>query len=217
MNALIVHAHPDPLSMNAALRDAAVRGLRDAGANVAVSDLYAEGFQAVASRSDFLQEASSGRFGYVHEQRHAAPLQGYAADIIREQERVATADFLLFQFPLWWYAVPAILKGWADRVLSYGFAYTDQRQFDRGLLKGKRAMLSVTTGGTREELLADERYTGSPEQFLKPFSGGVLGFTGMNVLPALMTYAPSQMNAAQRTLQLESLASLARDIALDRL
>lgn len=70
--------------------------------------------------------------------------------------------------------MPAVLKGSADRVLTHGFAYTDEEVFDTGLLRGKRAMLSITTGGTEEELQADSCYTGTVEEFLKPFSGGVL-------------------------------------------
>jgi NAD(P)H dehydrogenase (quinone) len=181
--ALIVQAHPEPLSLNSVLTQTAREALTGAGVVVEVSDLYAQGFHAVAGRNDFRRLASAERLGYVHEQRHATADRGYADDILREQDRVAAADLLIFQFPLWWYAVPAILKGWADRVLTHGFAYTEECLFQTGMLRGKAAMLSVTTGGTAKELQDDSEYTGTVEQFLKPFSGGVLRFVGMEVLP----------------------------------
>lgn len=201
--ALIVHAHPEPRSFNAALTNAAVETLQKLGMEVEVSDLYADGLEAVASRRDFLEMSNPERFGYAHEQKHAAERRGYAADILREQDRVAAADVVIFQFPLWWYAVPAILKGWADRVLSYGFAYTDRNVFDTGLLRGKRAMLSITTGGSAQELQDDSPYTGTVDEFLKPFSGGVLRFVGMDVHPPFIAYATADLTPVQRAEELE--------------
>jgi NAD(P)H dehydrogenase (quinone) len=202
MKILIVHAHPETLSMNSTLTAVAVDTLRAHGHEVEVSDLYRQGFQAVASSADFTRPVHPARLGYVHEQRHATAYRGYARDILEEQDKVARADLVIFQFPLWWYAVPAILKGWADRVLTHGFAYTDERSFASGLLAGKHAMLSLTTGGTARELHADRRYTGSVEEFLRPFSGGVLAYTGMNVLPSFIAYAPASRGDEGRRAQL---------------
>jgi NAD(P)H dehydrogenase (quinone) len=202
MNALIVHAHPEPLSMNAALTATAVDTLRAHGYDVTVSDLYRQGFQAVAGTADFTHPVHPGRLGYVHEQRHATAHRHYARDILQEQDKVARADMLIFQFPLWWYSVPAILKGWADRVLTHGFAYTDERLFESGLLAGKRAMLSLTTGGTAQELAADRRHTGTVEEFLRPFNGGVLAYTGMEVLSPFIAYAPASLGEEGRHGQL---------------
>lgn len=202
MNALIVLAHPEPASFNAALKDVAVRTLHDAGWGVEVSDLYAQHFGAVAGKGDFTRLANPDRFGLVHEQRHAIPGEGYAPDIRKEQERVRRADLIVFQFPVWWYGVPAILKGWADRVLAHGFAYTDDRLFETGLLRGKSAMVSFTTGGTRAELDADSGITGTVEEFLRPFTGGVLRYTGMEVLPAFGAYAPAALPPPEREAEL---------------
>ncbi len=76
-------------------------------------------------------------------------------DVKAEQEKLLWADMLILQFPLWWYHMPAILKGWVDRVYAFGFAYgvgerSDTHWGDRfgeGTLAGKRAMLFVTVGG----------------------------------------------------------------------
>jgi putative NADPH-quinone reductase len=177
---------------------------------VQVSDLYAQHFQPVASRDDFLQMENPKRLGYSHEQRHAAAGRRFSADIIAEQDKVAAADLLIFQFPLWWYSVPAILKGWADRVLSHGFAFTNELVFERGMLRGRRAMISVTTGGSAEELQADRRYTGTMDEFLKPFSGGVLRFVGLEVLPPHIAYAVATMDAEGRTRQIDTYRTMLR-------
>ncbi|WP_457322804.1 NAD(P)H-dependent oxidoreductase [Roseateles sp. P5_E11] len=192
--ALIVYAHPEPrLSFNAALRGAAQQTLEALGYHVTVEDLYANGFQAAAGIGDFLDPTDAPRFGLVHEQRHALRTDSYAPDIVRAQALVAAADVLLLQFPYWWYGPPAILKGWFDRVLTYGFAYEDGRLFETGLLKGRYAMVSMTTGGTQEELEADGAITGSVHDNLQPVLGGVLRFVGMDVLPSHVAYAPASL------------------------
>lgn len=202
MNALIVYAHPEPKSMNGALRDAALRALTQAGWQVEVSDLHAQNFRPAAGWEDFTHPVAPGRLGYAHEQRYAAKGGHYSADILTEQERIRRADLIIFQFPLWWYAVPAILKGWADRVLANGFAYDEQHMFENGLLRGKRAMLSFTTGGTAAELMADRKHTGTVDEFMRPFSGGVLKFTGMQVLPPFISYAPASLDEDGRRSQI---------------
>lgn len=202
MNVLIVYAHPEPLSMSHALLQAARERFEAGGWQVEVSDLYAEGFNPVPSRNDFLSLRYPARFSLAHEQAHAQATRNYSADILREQDRVARADLIVFQFPLWWYAVPAILKGWAERVLGKQFAYGDQNMFDNGLLKGKKAVLSMTTGGTRDELDADRHRTGTVEQFLKPFTGGVLEFCGIEVLKPFVAYAVGGMDAVERQQEL---------------
>jgi putative NADPH-quinone reductase len=198
MHAHIVYAHHDPNSFNGAMRSVAVDILSAIGWTVEISDLYAEGFKAEAGPGDFTDPTHSSRFGYVHEQRHASKSGSYSADILREQGRIREADLVIFQFPVWWYGPPAIVKGWADRVLSHGFAYTDSELFDSGLLRGRSAMVSVTTGGTKEELDADAHITGSLDEFLRPFTGGVLKYVGMKLLPTFAAYAPASASLEVR-------------------
>src|SRR5512138_237891 len=116
---------------------AAVAAIGAAGHSVEVSDLCAEGFGAVAGRGDMASVADPARFHLQSEQDRAAREGAFAPDIAREQDRLRRADLLVLQFPVWWGAPPAILKGWFDRVLAYGFAYVDGRRFDTGLLKGR--------------------------------------------------------------------------------
>ena len=152
MHVLIVYAHPEPTSFSAALKDRAVDALTGAGHAVEVSDLYAEEFNPVAGRHDFTSTADPERFHYQTEQEFAARSGTFADDIRREQERVEGADLLVLQFPLWWGGPPAILKGWCERVLAYGFGYVDGRRFDSGLFKGRRAGFFRHDGGNARAL-----------------------------------------------------------------
>ena len=130
--ALIVFAHPDPNSFTAALKNAAVAELETAGVQVDVSDLYELGFNPVAGPADVTERMSTVGFNLALEQGHALERDALAADIVCEQDKVRSADLIVFQFPMWWYGMPAIMKGWVDRVLSYKFAYGVGQWWDEG-------------------------------------------------------------------------------------
>jgi NAD(P)H dehydrogenase (quinone) len=207
MNALIVYAHPEPTSFTGALKDRAVAALTAAGHNVQVSDLYGEQFNPVAGRHDFLSVANPDRFHYQSEQELAARSGAFAEDIRREQERVRSADVLVLQFPLWWGGMPAILKGWCDRVLAYGFGYIDGRRFDTGIFKGRRAIFSVTTGGTPERFSKEGVY-GEIDQVLYPVRRLLLEYMGFEVLPPFVAYAAPRVSDAERQAYLNSWEAL---------
>jgi NAD(P)H dehydrogenase (quinone) len=203
MHALVVYAHPEPTSFSAALRDRAVAAITQAGHTVEVSDLYQERFDPVAGRHDFTSVANAERFHYQAEQEMAARTGGFAADIQREQDRVRNADLLVLQFPLWWGGMPAILKGWAERVLAYGFAYVDGRRFDTGFFKGRRAIFSVTTGGTRERFSSQGVY-GEIGQVLYPVERLLLQYMGYEVLSPFVAYAAPRVSDAERQAYLDA-------------
>ena len=133
MRVLIVYAHPEPTSFNGAMKDLAVETLTAAGHSVTVSDLYAQGFNPVAGAHDFTHRADPARLDLGAEQANAARTAGFAPDVQAEIDKLMAADFLLLQFPFWWYSVPAMLKGWIDRVFAYGVAYDFGRTWDRGV------------------------------------------------------------------------------------
>ena len=120
MNVLIVHAHPEPKSFNTALRDHSVRALGGLGHAVQVSDLYAMNFNPVAGPGDFTDRADPDYLVYALEQRHGFETGTLAPDIQAEIETLMWCDLLILHFPLYWFSVPAILKGWIDRVLVSG-------------------------------------------------------------------------------------------------
>src|SRR3982751_5796187 len=115
MKVLIVYAHPEPKSFNTGLLQHSVDVLKEQGHSVQVSDLYAMQFNPVASDADFTQRRFPEQMQYDREQKHASQHAAFAPDIQAELDKLLWCDFLILQFPLWWFSVPAIMKGWIDR------------------------------------------------------------------------------------------------------
>ncbi|XP_043937206.1 NAD(P)H dehydrogenase [quinone] 1-like isoform X2 [Protopterus annectens] len=135
-NALIVFAHQEKTSFNSALKDAAVESLKKTGWDVTVSDLYEMKFNAVLSRDDIIGNPKNpNHFNYAFETMEALEEGRLSKDIIAEQNKLRSADLVIFQFPLYWLGMPAIMKGWLERVFTQGFAYTLQNIYDNGLFK----------------------------------------------------------------------------------
>ena len=156
MNVFIVYAHPQPRSFNGAMKDAAVATFRTAGHQVVISDLYEMGFNAVAGRHDIVGNLSGeGPFDLAREQTAAVTKGVLSPELLAEQEKLKAADLLILQFPIWWFGMPAILKGWADRVFARGFAYLAGRKYDTGLMKGKSALVVATTGTSADTYAPD--------------------------------------------------------------
>lgn len=202
MNVLIVHAHPEPRSFNGAMKDAAVETLTAKGHEVVVSDLYAQGFRGDAGPWDFKARADAGVFNLGNEQAHAARSDCFAPDIQREIDRVFRADLLILQFPMWWFSVPAIMKGWIDRVFAFGVTYDFGRTWDQGVLVGRRAMLAFTTGAPPGVFEPDGR-SGDLERVLWPIHGGVLALCGYAVLPPFVGWAVPWIGADGRAAVLD--------------
>ena len=180
MNVLIVYAHPNPSSFNAAMRDAAMETLGKVGHRVELSDLYTMGFDPVLRGPELLGDLGA--------------IQG-------ELAKVSRADLLLFQFPDWWYGMPAIMKGWVDRVFAFGYAYDDDHFLESGLLAGRKAMIAMTVGAR------EDYYRQAPERdllrALEPLHYGILHYCGLEVLPPFIVYGPGLMDAGEREVVLK--------------
>ncbi|QTO22177.1 NAD(P)H-dependent oxidoreductase [Burkholderia seminalis] len=204
MNVLIVYAHPEPRSLNGALRDFAVGHLEAAGHAVQVSDLYAMNWKAAFDVNDVTDHAPGARFDPSLDSKRAFAAGTQSDDIAREQEKLKWADAVILQFPLWWFSMPAIMKGWFERVYAYGFAYgvgehSDTHWGDRygeGRMTGKRAMVVVTTGGW-ESHYSPRGINGPIEDVLFPIHHGVLYYPGFDVLPPFVIYRTGKMNDAR--------------------
>jgi NAD(P)H dehydrogenase (quinone) len=203
MKVLLVFAHPESRSLNGALRDVAIEELAAQGHEVRVSDLYADRWKSEVDRADFPSLASDARFKPAAASGEAFAANALTEDVRAEHEKLLWADVLILQFPLWWYAMPAILKGWVDRVYAYGFAYgvgehSDEHWGDRfgeGTLAGKRAMLLVTTGGW-EEHYAARGVNGPIDDLLFPINHGILYYPGYDVLPPFVAYRVDRLDQA---------------------
>lgn len=132
MNVLVVYAHPVEDSFAAALRNEVIMSLKARGHEIDLCDLYAEGFGAALSREERIAYRSAP------DNRRAV-----AANV----ERLQRAEGLILVFPSWWYGMPAILKGWFDRVWLPGVAFDFGPGAIRPLLGNLRMFGVVTTTG----------------------------------------------------------------------
>lgn len=197
MNALIIFAHPEPRSLNGRLKDQSLATLRDEGHSVLLSDLYAIKFNPVAGPDDFTRRADPDYFDLQKEQRYALEHGLFTADIATEQEKLRWADLVLFHFPFWWYSMPAIVKGYFDRVFSVGFAYGGGTA-----LAGKKAIVCTTTGsGT--DWLNERQPPGSLNQIFHHILYGTFAFSGMITLEPFGVYHAKRLSEEQKINKLE--------------
>lgn len=187
MRVLIVYAHPEPQSFNSSLLSVALDHFKGAGHEVTVSDLYAQRFNPVAGPGDVTSRKNSQFFSLGEEQMHASTNALFSPDLSVEIGRLLTADLLILQFPMWWFSMPAIMKGWVDRVFAFGSAYDFGQTWENGVFVGRRAMLSVTTSAPAEAFAPDGR-NGDIERILWPIHAGILGIVGYTVMPPFVTH-----------------------------
>jgi NAD(P)H dehydrogenase (quinone) len=203
MKVLLVFAHPEPHSLGGSLREVAVQELEAQGHEVQVSDLYAMRWKSEVDRADFPSLPPEARLQVATASGDAFAAGDLTDDVRAEQQKLKWADALILQFPLWWYSMPAILKGWIDRVYAYGFAYgvgehSDSHWGDRfgeGLFAGKCAMLIVTTGGWKEHY-STRGINGPIDDLLFPINHGVLYYPGFDVLPPFVAYRVDRLDEA---------------------
>ncbi|NXU50722.1 NQO2 dehydrogenase, partial [Turnix velox] len=209
---LIVYAHQEPKSFNGSLKNIAVEELSKQGCSVTVSDLYAMHFEPRATRNDIVGSLhNSELFNYEVEAGKAYRRGGLSSDLIEEQKKVQEADLLIFQFPLYWFSMPAIMKGWMDRVLAEGFAYDFPNCYDSGLLKNKLALFSFTTGGSKE-MYGKETTSGDIRYVLWPMQHGIMHFCGVKVLAPNICFSPGRVSEENRKQMLNAWAQRLKTI-----
>ena len=159
MHILTVIDHPDPNSLTHAVAARFTNGVLDAGHTSETADLHAEGFSPVWSMADMAQFEG----------------QPMPADILAEQARVERCDALCLVFPLFWWAMPAMLKGWVDRVWSQGWAYDDVDDPNRSLQRSRTCVMLVPSGASPQSM-APNGYPGAIDRLWRI---GTLGYLGM--------------------------------------
>ena len=134
---LVVHAHPDPDSYSSALRSAAVAGLTRAGHETTVIDLYAENFTAAMSETERLRYETDDPICDEQVARHA--------------ELIRSVQAVVFVYPTWWFGMPAILKGWLERVMVPGVAFhlDETSNKVKSDLRHITVLVGITTSGSR--------------------------------------------------------------------
>jgi NAD(P)H dehydrogenase (quinone) len=196
---LVVHAHPERTSVTRQLVATSFDVLKAQGHEVMESDLYAMGWKAVFDGHDFPARANHERLSFIAESGHAFSNGFQTSDVEEEQRKILAADAVILQFPLWWFSMPAIMKGWVDRVWAYGLAYGyrgagNALRYGEGGFAGKRALLAVSVGGSAADYSA-RGINGPLEQLLFPITHGTLFFPGMQVLPTFAVYGAGGIDA----------------------
>ena len=207
-NALIVHAHSQADSFVAAMKDVIARELAASGYTVAISDLYAKGFNPVASDADFGARENSDHLTYPLEQRHGYRTGTLAPDILDEIELLLAADVVVFTFPLYWFSVPAIMKGWFDRVLLSGLTYGGKKIYGSGGLAGKRAFAAFSMGA-RGDMVGSAGIHGElATGMMRHLFQGTLGYVGMDVHEPFVAYNVPYIGPAAMTALLADLGGV---------
>jgi NAD(P)H dehydrogenase (quinone) len=205
MKILYVYAHPEPKSFNAALRDTALSALQEKGHEVKLSDLYAIKFNPVLSASDFPERKNLDVFNPFLEAIKASKTGAFSPDIKEEMEKVRWSDIMIFQFPIYFTAMPAIMKGWIDRVLAPGFGFNPitNSAYETGLFKGKSAMLAMTTGAPKE-VYSEGGAHGDLNKHMESITHCVFEYMGMKALPSHIIYEASSMSRERGAEELEN-------------
>ncbi|KAA6447805.1 NAD(P)H-dependent oxidoreductase [Bacillus swezeyi] len=128
MQTAVIYAHPNPNSFNGAILNQVVKALEDGKKSYTVIDLYKERFDPVL---------------IFNEQKRRSEMKN-DPETAEYRNIIKSADHLIFIYPLWWGGMPAILKGFIDRVFVSGEAYTYQGKLPKGLLKARTASVYYT-------------------------------------------------------------------------
>lgn len=136
MKTLIILAHPNPISFNKSIADTCIQNLEKKNHEIRVRDLYEMSFNPILKEDSFTVP-----------QKEKVP-----ATVREEQDHIKWAENLIFIFPTWWGGMPAILKGYFDRVFTNGFAFEFRDEGSEGLLANKKAFVFQTTANPKESL-----------------------------------------------------------------
>lgn len=161
MNHLIIYAHPNTNSFTKAITDSVKDFSMKQEYKTEVRDLYSIGFDPVLNSSDLLGIQSSK----------------VPEDIKREQSYIEWANIITFVYPIWWTGMPAILKGYIDRVFSYSMVYKHENNGSEGLLKDKKVFIFSPMGTSNENY----NKNGITDAIKQVSDTGIFNFCGMKV------------------------------------
>ncbi|KAA0980521.1 NAD(P)H-dependent oxidoreductase [Pseudomonas sp. ANT_H12B] len=191
MHALIVVAHHDPRSLTHSLAAQIAEGLSlDPENTFEIADLSAEGFEPRFSAADLA----------VHHREAPPP-----ADVLAEQARIERADALVLVYPVYWWSMPALLKGWIDRVFSNGWAF----DFSADKLEKKLGHLRVHLIGVGGADAATYARHGYAEAMKTQIDHGIFEYCGARVLTSQLLLESETQDPA---VHLEAARAIGRDL-----
>ena len=212
MKVFLVYWHPEPQSFNHAMFETAQSAWQNIGSEVRTSDLYQMNWDAPSSRKNFTSVKDPDYLKLQTEELHATEADTFAHSVETQIANMEWCDIMIWQFPLWWFGLPAVFKGWVDRCFPLGRVYSHSKSFENGVFRGKRALLSFTTGGS-SKAYESGGFMGDALQIIKPIHRGILEFTGFSVLQPHIVHAPVRMSNNERKEQLSRYAVRLRDLA----
>jgi NAD(P)H dehydrogenase (quinone) len=205
VNVLLVHAHHEPRSFCSALADRAQAALSAAGHQVVRSDLYAMGWDPVSDRRNFTSVKDAAFLKQQQEELFASERGGFAPDVEAELRKLEACDALLLSFPLWWFGLPAVLKGWIDRVFAMGRVYGGPKLYENGVGRSRVRALAIPTTGGPEVAYSGWGFNPPLEAILAPIQHGTFWFNGMLPLEPFVAWSPVRVSAEQREQYLHAL------------
>jgi len=215
----IVFAHPEKSSFCSALKEKTLSLLQKFNKQTFESDLYATNFNPCISSKDFLHvpQKPSTSISLELEQKKSAELNTLAPDICLELEKLSNSNFVIFIAPLFWGTVPAIMKGWFDRVLVRGKTWDINKWHENGLLKGKKALLVLTIAGLKEGFKEGEFQNNSIENMLHHITWSTLRFCGMEVKDIYAIYGVGLRPKEEMEGELERYGEYIEGICINKL
>ncbi len=136
MHVLTILDHPDPASFSAAVARRFMDGAKDAGHSVELADLHAEEFDPRWTKADIDAEANGDTL----------------PDVAKEQMRIDRADAICLVFPLFWWGMPSMMKGWVDRVWTWDWAYDQLDDPNKSLQRPRSGVLLIPAGARSDEM-----------------------------------------------------------------
>lgn len=168
MHALIVIGHHDPDSLTHAIAAQIAAGLQASGHTSELADLAREGFDPRFGLADHA----------VHRRLAAPP-----ADVRAEQARIERADTLVLVYPIYWWSLPALLKGWVERVFSNGWAF--DYAADGSTTKRLQGMTAHLVGVAGADVGTFQRH-GYDEAMRVQIEHGIFDYCGARVLSSIL-------------------------------
>lgn len=156
MHVLTILDHPDPASFSAAIAHRFIQGAQMAGHTTELADLHAQGFDPRYTKADIENDTPGD-------------------DIAAEQARIARADAICLVFPLYWWGMPAMTKGWIDRVWTWGWAYDQLGDPDTSLQRKRSGLLLVPAGASADRIETSGQRTALETAWIQ----GTFGYFGL--------------------------------------
>jgi NAD(P)H dehydrogenase (quinone) len=145
------------------------------------------------------------------EEEYATTRNGFVPELEAEMQKIESCDLLVFVFPLWWFGLPGILKGWVDRVFTYKRIYERGRWYENGVGAGKHGLVLMTTGSPSTSYGRNGLHA-SMESILQPIHHGIFWFNGFVPLEPFIAWGASHVRDKGREAYLRELRQIIQEI-----